>query len=187
MNGAVFSDTYGIDFNGSGGTLVVENSVIAGFLSGINTGASANLMVHHCELRNNSAYGMTVGGSNLTVEDSRFENNGQYGVYLVGGRGVVTSSVATGNGTADFNVRSNVGGTASTLLIDRCIASKSANGIRADQNGTAAATVRVTNSTITGNTTGLAFIGTGTITSYGTNQLWNNGSGETFTATVARD
>jgi len=188
MNGAVYGDTYGIDFNGSGGTLVVENSVIAGFQVGINTGASVKLMVHHSELRNNSAYGMAVGGSAVTVEDSRFENNGQYGLYLYGGRGAVLSSVSTGNGTADFDIRSNVGGPVATLLIDRCIASKSANGIRVDQNGTAAVTVRVTNSTITGNTTGLAYIGTGTITSYGTNQLWSNGTDGAFTApNAARD
>src|SRR5207244_2690526 len=50
MNGAVFADSYGIDFQGSGGVLVVENSIIAGFGVGINSAFS--LTVHNCELRN---------------------------------------------------------------------------------------------------------------------------------------
>src|SRR5213596_3900042 len=49
MNGVVFGDTNGIAFSG-GGTLVVENSVIAGFVSiGIKQAAAgSNLIVNNC-------------------------------------------------------------------------------------------------------------------------------------------
>src|SRR6202171_953623 len=54
MNGVVFGDASGIAFN-AGGTLVVENSVIAGFVSeGIKQAAAgSNLIVNNCEFRNN--------------------------------------------------------------------------------------------------------------------------------------
>src|SRR5437667_1674645 len=52
MNGVVFGDDFGIAFTG-GGTLVVENSVIAGFGVGINqSAAGSNLIVNNCEFRN---------------------------------------------------------------------------------------------------------------------------------------
>src|SRR5947199_10029461 len=54
MNGVVFGDADGIAFTG-GGTLVIENSVIAGFGEGIKqSAAGSNLIVNSCEFRNNS-------------------------------------------------------------------------------------------------------------------------------------
>src|SRR5437773_9688107 len=48
MNGVVFGDASGIEFNG--GTLVVENSVIAGFGNGIHQAtAGSNLIVNRSE------------------------------------------------------------------------------------------------------------------------------------------
>src|SRR5437773_4073384 len=62
MNGAVFGDSVGINFSGSaGGTLVVENSVIAGFETGINVGAGS-LVIQNCEFRNNSVHGLDSTG-----------------------------------------------------------------------------------------------------------------------------
>src|SRR5205809_2384206 len=78
MNGIVFGDGSGIDFNG--GTLVVENSVIAGFGNGIHQAtAGSNLIVNHCEFRNTD-YGVDTAtfsdtNSNTVIENSRFEYN----------------------------------------------------------------------------------------------------------------
>src|SRR5207253_4784126 len=67
MNGVVFGDYDGIAFTG-GGTLVVENSVIAGFAAdGINQGAAgSNLIVNNCEFRNsfNGVRTATFSGTN---------------------------------------------------------------------------------------------------------------------------
>src|SRR5438876_3107599 len=76
MNGKVFGDGYGIAFTG-GGTLVVENSVIAGFgTAGINqTFAGSNLIVNNCEFRNNVNGVRNASGSNTNsntvIENSR--------------------------------------------------------------------------------------------------------------------
>src|SRR5438046_2747576 len=76
MNGVVFGDGSGIDFNG--GTLVVENSVIAGFGNGIHQAtAGSNLIVNNCEFRNTD-YGVDTAtfsdtNSNTAIENSRFE------------------------------------------------------------------------------------------------------------------
>src|SRR5207247_844988 len=156
MNGAVFADSYGIDFQGSGGVLVVENSIIAGFGVGINSAFS--LTVHNCELRNNTTSGIASrGNASVMIENSRFENNGQYGLDVALGNGIVRNSVSTGNGTADYNVRTTAVNLPSNVILDRCIATKSASGIRVEQVGQAAASIRVTNSTISGNTTGLTY------------------------------
>src|SRR5438309_9222001 len=84
MNGVVFGDANGIAFTG-GGTLVVENSVIAGFgLGGSGAGIrqlapGSNLIVNNCELRNNTAGVWNDTGSDTNsdavVENSRFESN----------------------------------------------------------------------------------------------------------------
>src|SRR5436309_63657 len=80
MNGVVFADSYGIAFTG-GGTLVVENSVVAGFsTAGINQAAvGSNLIVNHCEFRNNLIGVRNATASNTNsdalIEDSRFEYN----------------------------------------------------------------------------------------------------------------
>src|SRR5438132_6133249 len=80
MNGVVFGDGSGIAFVG-GGTLVVENSVIAGFMTnGIyQSAAGSNLIGNNCEFRNNYSALKGASGSNTNsntvVENSRFESN----------------------------------------------------------------------------------------------------------------
>src|ERR1700693_1179566 len=58
MDGRVFCDADGIAFMG-GGTLVVENSIVAGFIEGIHqTAVGSNLIASNCEFRNNSDGGV---------------------------------------------------------------------------------------------------------------------------------
>ena len=99
MNGVVFGDFDGIAFN-IGGTLVVENSVIAGFGVGINQAAAgSNLIVSNCEFRNNHDGIRNITGSatnsNTVIENSRFEYHNSYGV-----RGE--------SGTANISIRNSV-------------------------------------------------------------------------------
>src|SRR5206468_931396 len=85
MNGVVFGYADGIAFNG-GGTLVVENSVIAGFAhAGINqSAAGSNVIVNNCELRNSEVGVLSSTdsntNSNTVIESSRFEYNRTSGV-----------------------------------------------------------------------------------------------------------
>ena len=75
MNGAVFHDPNGILFSG-GGTLVVENSVIAGFLTGFDpgigilqgaAGASATIRVTNSTIYHNGD-GMFISGAGAAIE-----------------------------------------------------------------------------------------------------------------------
>src|SRR5437773_3330738 len=97
MNGVVFGDASGIDFNG--GTLVVENSVIAGFGNGIHQAtAGSNLIVNNCEFRNTD-YGVDTAtfsdtNSNTAIENSRFEYN--------------SSAVRSEFGTVNLSIRNSV-------------------------------------------------------------------------------
>ena len=176
MNGSVFGDSIGISFNNLG-TLVVENSVIGGFGNGIlQSGGGSNLVVKNCDIRRNLSG--IVGGpgttpiSTMTVEHSRLASNSNFGVWISDNiRAVIRDSAASGNGTA-FAIDQNVAG--GSMLLDGCVASSNDTGIFANGNNGVAATIRVTNSTISGNTYGVSTTGSGQIVSYGTNHLWKS-------------
>ena len=185
MNGAAFGDLYGIDFSSAAGTLVVENSVIAGFQKGIyQNGASNRLIVHNCEFRNNSESGISSAGQDVTVEDSRFDDS-RRGFELNAGKGVIRNSVATGNQIAGYIVGPPMSTTAS-LMIDHCVASGNGDGILAEQATAGTVEIRVNDSTITTNTYGLSYrLAGGVIYSYGRNRVWNNVSNGSFTGGVS--
>jgi Right handed beta helix region len=190
MNGVVFGDNNGIAFSG-GGTLVVENSVIAGFSYGINQStAGSNLIVNNCEFRYNSngvrnATNNDVN-SNTVIENSRFEYNSDYGVRADGG----TANVSIRNSV----FANNFGGvlTSSTsqsqpelIVIDTCTVAHNAYGTVANTSAGGSATMRVTNSTIDHNEYGMFLIDTGAaIESYGNNRVTANANNSTFSGTV---
>ena len=194
MNGAVFGDVNGIDFSNSGGTLVVENSIIGGFNNGISQG-SANfggnvLVVRNCEFRNNSVSGVDAysTGVYLNVENSRFEKNTIGVIVEAGANGIIRNSVVTGFARIGdgYEVSAN-NGRSSTLVIDKCLASNLNNGVVVIQDAQSTAVAQVTNSSITMNANGLSATGGATIISYGTNQLWNNTVDGSFSSTTTQD
>lgn len=191
MNGAVFSDNYGIYFT-HGGTLVVERSVIAGFVFGIGLEAGgSHLVVNNCDIRKNSygIFAQFLSGvtdlSSLTVENTRFVNNVSFGIFMFDYiRAVVKDSVATGN-YRGFGIWQSVPSDGA-LLLDGCVSAHNTTGVYAlGQNGIVA-TAKVTNSTITGNDTGVLGELTGQVLSFGNNQLWGNTTDGTFNSTVAQ-
>jgi len=191
MNGTVFADPNGIDFSNSAGTLVVENSIIAGFNTGINQGSLAGnlLVVQNCELRNNSGYGvLAFGNVYLNVENSRFEKN-TVGVSVEGGaNAVIRNSVVTGYARSGFGFEvAAVNGKTSNLVIDKCLASNLDTGVRTVQDLQSTASAQVTNSSITMNSNGLSTSAGGTIVSYLTNQLWNNTVDGSFSSTTTQN
>ena len=187
LNGSVFADPNGIDFTGStGGTLVVENTVIAGFTQGINQ-AAATLFVRNCEFRTND-YGILATGGDVTVENCRFEKNA-YGVSVEGGaNAVIRNSVVTGYARSGFGFEvAAVNGKTSNLVIDKCLASNLDTGVRTVQDLQSTASAQVTNSSITMNSNGLSTSAGGTIVSYLTNQLWNNTVDGSFSSTTTQN
>jgi hypothetical protein len=192
LNGSVFGDAIGINFNNLG-TLVVEDSIISGFGNGIfQAGGGSSLLVKNCDLRTNLS-GIAAGPaptplSTLTIERSRFVSNPNYGVWVSDNfRTIIRDSVAAGNGTG-FALDENVAG--GSMLLDGCVASANTYGITANATNQVAAVIRVTNSSIFANTYGVNPTGSGQIVSYGTNHLWRSpyapSDSGAFSSTTAR-
>jgi Right handed beta helix region len=192
MNGVVFGDQIGIWFTG-GGTLVVENSVIAGFGSGIyQVAAGSNLIVNNCEFRNNRFFGVLNGtagdtNSNTLIENSRFEYNGYVGVRA----GIGTANVSIRNSALTNNTTGVLAlGSSQTqpvlIVVDTCTIAHNSEGMHADSGvGMGSATIRVTNSTIYHNVDGMVVLGLGgAIQSYGNNRVTANTNNSTFSGTV---
>lgn len=149
----------GIRFN-SGGSLHVENCTINGFtLSGI-TSSGAELFVKDTTIRN-SGYSVHVvsGNGNVTravLENCRIEN-GIHGIHAnSNARVTAKNTTAVGNSGAGFLASLPVnGGIPAEMNLENCVSSNNAIGINANVN----TTIRVSNSTVTGNTTGLTHNG----------------------------
>lgn len=150
----------GIRFT-AGGSLHVENCTINGFtLSGI-TSSGAELFVKDTTIRN-SGYSVHVvsGNGNVTravLENCRIEN-GIHGIHASSNARVTAkNTTAAGNSGAGFLASLPInGGIPSEMNLENCVSSNNAIGINANIN----TTIRVSNSTVTGNTTGLFHNGT---------------------------
>ena len=196
MNGVVFGDANGILFTGAG-TLVVENSVIAGFRGGLGSGVGilqaavgSNLIVNNCEIRNNSDSGVLNStysdtNSNTVIEDSRFEYDGD-GVAANG-----TANVSIRNSVLTNNLRGVLAFSTSQtrpvlIVVDTCtIAHNTVYGMLASTGTAGTALIRTTNSTIFHNQYGiLANSPSAAIQSYGNNRVTANTNGSGFNPSV---
>jgi hypothetical protein len=151
------------------------------------------------------------GTSNLFVSDTLVANNGSYGILISpSGSGTVNSALnhvtASQNGLASSGVGIfaygsgstgplnvtiadsvaarnyyGVAAAASAVMVRNSTLSNNVTGIRADQ----AATVRVGQSTVTGNTTGWLSTNGGVLSSYGNNNVSGNGTDGVPTSTLA--
>jgi hypothetical protein len=114
------------------------------------------------------------GGASVMLDRVRVENSFDgirfFGIATTGSiTATVRDSVSTGHtGTGIFAADS--GGGTTSVLVDRTTSSNNGTGI-----GVNLATIRIGDSTISGNTTGLAAVG-GLIASYGTNKVDGNGA-----------
>jgi len=191
MNGVVFGDGDGIAFAG-GGTLVVENSVIAGFMTnGIDqSAAGSNLIVNNCEFRNNYSALKGASGSNTNsntvVENSRFESNA-IGVESQSGAAnlSIRNSVVANNTNTGVLASSILQAQPVLIVVDTCTIAHNPRGVETGAAATGSAIIRVTNSTIYHNGLGITFNGAGAaIESYGNNRVTANASNSTFSGTV---
>ena len=191
MNGVVFGDGDGIAFAG-GGTLVVDNSVIAGFMTnGIEqSAAGSNLIVNNCEFRNNGLGVRNTTGSdtnsNTVVENSRFESNA-IGVESQSGAAnlSIRNSVVANNTNTGVLASSILQAQPVLIVVDTCTIAHNPRGVETGAAATGSAIIRVTNSTIYHNGLGINFNGAGAaIESYGNNRVTANASNSTFSGTV---
>jgi hypothetical protein len=157
------------------GTLHIEGCAISGVtLKGIDIvpATAAQVTVKDTVVRNAVAGGLFVrpaGGfiANVTVENSRFESS-LFGIRVEdGGKATVNRSVGSNNVTNGFLAVSG-GGLAEINIESSVAANNGTNGIHTS--GAANAIVRLSNTTVTNNGTGLNAAPGGQILSYGSNR-----------------
>ena len=188
MNGAVFGDANGIDFT-AGGTLNIENSVIASFANnGISDVApGSNLWVHNCDVKKNTT-GLIVSGASAVIENSRAVENSSIGMWAHNSSTVaIRNSVAEGNGTA-FYANSDAGGS-TELIVDSCMSTNNGYGLSSSQSGAGSvATLRAGKSIVMNNANAnLATSGGSGLISQGGNRIGGATGGTTgFTGTVSQ-
>ncbi len=159
----------------SSGTLFLENMLLHGWSTGLqSTDQAEGLLVKGSVFRNNS-YGIETAAFRTSVDRSHFENNVTFGLLQLGPsssyKSLITNSTFAGNGWGVF-----VGNSAESTL-QRCnLSSNSSGGVGV----TDTAVARVGSSTLTKNEAGLAIVGAGpTIVSFGNNQIDGNVSNVT--------
>jgi hypothetical protein len=186
----------GLDLNGAGtggngirllagAALHVENCQIHGFagkgIEVLTSTAGSQLFVKETVIRNNVGasgggifLGRTGAGSvQATLERVRTVGN-RFGVRAEdGARAEIRNSEASGNNTNGF-----VAVGAASMMIDGSVASDNTNNGISVSSG---ATVRLSNSVVTGNGTGL---NGATIVSFGNNRVAGNGLDGTPTSTI---
>jgi hypothetical protein len=146
-------------------TRVAENGH-AGIVIEPSGGANVRGVFSHVALSNN--FGNTAASAGLSI----------IGTFATGTiQVVVTDSVADGNSNAGFSIESSAGQSAPILDLIRSVASNNGIGVRALELGT----LRLSQSAVMENSTfGYAMSGSGSVVSYGDNNIdgnvGNNGS-----------
>jgi hypothetical protein len=182
-----------------GASLNIEDCTIYNFLGaspngfGVivnNTSTQVELFVTNTTIQNNGPVSAVSGGgiaiiptgtgsARFTLNNVRLNNNAQHGL-LINTSGTTGTAIAGTINNSAFNGNANgvtlitaSGGTSISVIMDGSdISNNTAIGIAASNNGV----IRVSNSTITGNATGLSPTGIGQIQSFGGNRLISNPS-----------
>ena len=177
-----------LDLNGAGTGLsgvriiqardvYVENGKIFGFTSrGISDERTAGrLFVANTVISNNTQTGVVAvaaSASTLVVNLNhvRLERNGNAGFALTQGvKATIVDSIASGNGNYGFYAD----GAGSQVSLENCRATGNSIGIGA----LVSSVFRISNTTVTANSSGLSASGGGSILSYGNNQVDGNTGG----------
>ena len=176
----------------SGAALHVHNCVIRRTTDGIRfapASGTSELTVADSVIADTSQGGILVfpsgsGGAKVVLDRVRMENTSGSGILFTGQAtdgsitATVRDSVSAGNGNTGIFADA-FGGDTTVVTVDRSAAVNNGTGIFA--NG---ATIRIGDSTVSGNTTGLSTINGGTIASYGTNKVDGNGTDGAPTSTI---
>ena len=194
LDGDNVASTIGIQFN-SGGALHVQNCVIRNFgANGSNAGdgidfvpnasTSSQISVSNTVVSDNAVYGIYINptGSGPTIgalDHVELDNNAYNGLFVFSNSSTtnvsVTDSVIANSGITNNGAGIYAESLASTpvkvMVRDSTIANNTGDGLFAENTG---ATIRVSRSTITGNGAGWAITSTGTVTSFGDNEIIDN-------------
>jgi hypothetical protein len=123
------------------------------------------------------AYGVFANGSinpvHVTTKNVTVTNASIAGIFISGASGSIRDSVFRGGNTGVY-VQSAFGGYAAVALVERCELSYNTTGLGVDNTAGAVATVRVSDTVITGNAIGISPSNGGQIISFRTNMLAGN-------------
>jgi hypothetical protein len=187
----------GIQFN-AGKSLTIENCVIRHVTGdGIffqSTTATSALTVSNSLVADNAGTGILLFPSNsATAVFNRVEvnNNGNYGILVNGGNSAgtntvnatVSESVAAGNVGFGFCSFTQSGKAPTSLMVFHSVAANNGTGVEANGTG---ATVRLANSTVTGNAVGWIAQSIGVVDSYGDNYIDGNTAFEAAPPSIVR-
>jgi hypothetical protein len=188
----------GIQFN-TGASLTIENCVIRHMtgdgIDFFSTTATSALTVSNSLVADNNAIGIALeptGSATAVFNRVEVNNNGNSGI-VVNGSGsagtntinvTVSDSVAAGNnGGAGFFSTTASGKAPTSLMVSHSVAANNVYGVAAQGSG---ATIRLANSTLTGNASGWLVLSSGVINSYGDNYIDGNGANETAPPSIVR-
>ncbi len=173
-NGIVFT---------SGAALYVQDSVFKNFgNAGVvgDTSANANVIVEDSLFTRSGSFGVVLttsaGTIQGTIEHSRFEDGFNGVVGEQGSNIVIRDSIATGNSDVGFSANA-VG---AQVDVENSLVTRNNFGLIV----ASGADMRVSETTIEENNTGLAKFGTGTIASFGNNRLAGNTTNGSFSSTI---
>jgi len=153
---------------------------------------SSNLSVSNALVADNGGDGIAVasgvGTVKIALNKVEVYNNSFNGILAIGLSGagtinaIVTDTVVANNGRTGFFVISTSGSATTSLMLDRSVAANNGTGLSADG---APATLRVGQSTITGNTFSWSVANSAVLRSYGDNNIDGNGDGDPAPTTTA--
>ena len=188
IDGVQLGTTTGIQFN-SGSSLTVENCVIRHMagdgIDFLSTTATSTLTVSNSLIANNGDTGIYLaptGSATAVFNRVEVNNNAEEGIYVYGEQSAganainatVFDSVAAGNGTMGFISQTSTGFAPTSLMVFHSVAANNQVGVQSAGIG---ATLRLANSTVTGNYNhGWAQSSSGVVASYGDNYIDGNGS-----------
>src|SRR5258708_28095586 len=183
LNGVGVANATGVAFN-SVSSLNVQDCVIRNFtLDGISCqpNTSSRLHVSNTLASDNGHHGIFIvpSGSGITtgvLDHVHMENNHNSGFFVNTAtqdiRFTVSESVSANNAGSGIDAESsNAAASVNVMVRNSTIADNSGDGLAASG---AAATLRVTRSTITGNGTGWIVVSSGVVTSYADNNIDGN-------------
>jgi len=196
IQGVGFGSTTGLTFN-SGFSLTMKNCVIrnhTAFGLAFQPNASSNLAVSNTLVADNGQSGIVVqpvgsGTVKATLNRVEANNNSFAGIWLVGVfstgmiNATVSDSVVANNAGTGFIAQSSAGHAATSLMLVRSVAANNGFGLQADG---APATLRIGQSTLTGNGVSWLAQSSAVLRSYGDNNINGNGDGDPAPTGIAK-
>jgi hypothetical protein len=164
----------GVTFS-TGKALHIENCVFNGWATGVSFASSGQIFVKDSFFRNHTTAGLAVSAASGTafasIDNTRFEGNFDGLAVGSNGRATVRGSVASGNTDAGF-VAAPASSTAS-LNVESCLVANN-SGIGIEGTGAGVGTVRISNSVVTDNGTGMVQGGAAVVLSRVNNTIEGN-------------